>query len=199
MTPKHFTAYVLLIALFAITACGGLRFHQLAPEAKDFHPRKIAVFPIQVWNHKDIDPRAVVEQIVAGSLVEKKLFDHVMDAETWQKQLQGSDELRAATRNFFDKSTMLNFADPVLSQEIGRIAGIDAFLLIFVDEWKYTDEDDDKKTAHVGLTMKFYDVVTGRLMWKASHINSSDFVIIKPELSRMARDVARKMINYIPH
>lgn len=198
MTSKRFAVYILLISFLGIAACGGLRFHQLAPEAKDFHPKNIAVFPIEVWNHKDIDSRTVVEQIVSGLLVEKKWFDHVMDAQSLQSKINADDELRDATRNFFDKLRMLNYADPGLSREIGRIAGIDAYLLVFVDEWKYTAEGD-KKTAHVGLTMELYDVVTGRLMWKGNHIISSDYVIIKPELSRIARDVARKMIHYMPH
>jgi len=198
MTKKHFAAWSLLISFLTITACGGLRFHQLAPEGKNFHPRKIAILPIDVWNHKEVDSRAVVEQMVAGSLVEKKLFDRVMDAEMWQKQIQSNDASRDAVRNFFDKLRMLNYPDSALSQEIGRMAGIDAFLLIIVDEWKYGVREDTK-TAQVGLTMELYDVATGKLMWKAGHDVTSEYVLIKTELPKVARDVVRKMIQDMPH
>ncbi|MFZ1980392.1 MAG: hypothetical protein WAU61_03735, partial [Smithella sp.] len=75
MTKKSFAKYILMIFILTTIGCSGLRFSQLAPEAKDFHPQRVAVFPVEVWNYKEMtDSREAVEQIVAGSLVEKKLF-----------------------------------------------------------------------------------------------------------------------------
>ena len=31
-----------------LVGCGGLRYAQVAPEAKDFHPQKIGVLPVDV-------------------------------------------------------------------------------------------------------------------------------------------------------
>jgi len=74
MLRKLTVKLILTIFILTIVACGGLRFSQSEPEAVNFHPKRIAVFPIEVWNHKEADSRAVVEQIVAGSLVEKKFL-----------------------------------------------------------------------------------------------------------------------------
>ena len=40
MIKKISIKSILMICLLAIVACGGLRFNQMAPEAKDFHPQK---------------------------------------------------------------------------------------------------------------------------------------------------------------
>ena len=198
MRTKLFVKYILMIFVLTTIACSGLRFSQSAPEAKDFHPRRIAILPVEVWNHKEADSRVVIEQIVAGSLVEKKLFSNVMDVESLQKQILANEELRNAKNEYFSKLQMLNFSDPDLSRKIGKLAGMDAFLLVSVDEWKYTVEGD-KKAAQVGLTMEMYDVSTGKSMWKGGHAITNDYVLIKPELPKIARDVVRKMINYMPH
>ena len=199
MTRKLLTRYILAVFVLTTVACGGLRFSQLAPEAKDFHPRKVAVFPIEVWNHKEMtDSRGVVEQIVAGSLVEKKLFANVMDTESMKQQVSANEDLRKVVTEYLSKLRLLNFSDPDLSKKIGELMKIDAFLLVSVDDWDYTVEKD-QKLAKVGMTMEFYDVSTGKLMWKAGHSITNDYMLIKPELPKIARDVVRKMINYMPH
>ena len=199
MTKKSFAKYILMIFILTTMGCGGLRFSQLAPEAKDFHPQRVAVFPVEVWNHKEMtDSREAVEQIVAGSLVEKKLFPNVMYAENLNKQIQANEELRKAITEYLSKLRQLDFSDPDLSRKIGELAKIDAFLLVSVDDWEYTVEHD-KKLAKVGITMELYDVSTGKLMWKAGHNIIEDYVIIKPELLKIAQDVIRKMIGYMPH
>jgi len=153
---------------------------------------------MEVWNHKEADSRKVVEQIVAGSLVEKKLFDHVTDVENLEKQIKENEELAKVKDEYFSKLKTLAFSDPDLSRKMGELAGIDAFLLLSIDEWKYTEEGDNK-TAQVGVTMEMYDVSTGKLMWKANHAITSEYLLIKPELPKVARDVIGKMINYMPH
>jgi len=197
MARKLLVKSFLIILILATAACGGLRFSQSDPEVKNFHPRRIAVFPMEVWNHKEVDSRAVVEQIVAGSLVEKKLFANVTDVESLRKQILASEELRNVKNDYFSKLQLLNFSDPALSKKMGELAKIDAFLLISVDEWKYSVNGDDKK-AQVAMTMEMYDVSNGKLMWKAAHAITSDYVLLKPELPKIARDVVNKMIYYMP-
>jgi hypothetical protein len=189
---------LLITFILTLSGCGELRFCQLAPEAKDFHPRRVAVFPMEVWNHKEADSRKIVEQIVSGTLVEKKLFDHVTDVESLEKQIKDDEELRKVKDEYFSKLKTLAFSDSDLSRKMGELARIDAFLLLSVDEWKYAGEGDNK-TAQVGLTMEMYDVSTGKLMWKANHSITNEYLLIKPELPKIARDVIRKMIDYMPH
>jgi hypothetical protein len=199
MTKKSFAKYIFIIFILTTIGCSGLRFSQLAPEAKDFHPQRVAVFPVEVWNHKAMtDSREAVEQIVAGSLIEKKWFPNVMYAENLKKQIQTNGELRKATTDYLSKLRQLDYSDPDLSRKIGELAKIDALLLVSVDDWEYA-EDHDKKLAKVSITMELYDVSTGKLMWKAGHNIIEDYVIIKPELLKIAQDVINKMIGYMPH
>lgn len=199
MVRKWFVKYTLTFFILATVACSGLRFSQSAPEIKDFHPQRVAVFPVEVWNHKEmIDSREVVEQIVAGSLVEKKWFSSIIDTESLKKQISDNQELSKVMTEYLSKLRMLTFSDPDLSRKIGELAKIDAFLLVSVDDWDYTTQND-KKLANVGMTMELYDVSTGKLMWKAGHTINEDYVLIKPELPTVARDLARKIISYMPH
>jgi hypothetical protein len=176
MIKKRVLTYILIVLIFTSVACSGLKFSQLAPEAIDFHPQRVAVFPIEVWNHKEIDSRAMVEQIVAGSLVAKRLFTDVTDVESLQRQLLANDELRKTKDDYFSKLRLLGFSDPELSAKIGEFIQVDAFLLLFVDEWKYY-EKDDKKMAQVGLSMEMYDVATGKLMWNSPHSITNDYIV----------------------
>mgnify|MGYP000903392031 CR=1 FL=1 len=197
MIKKFFLKYILIFLVFTTVACSGLNFSQLAPEAIDYHPQRIAVFPIEVWNHKDIDSRTVVEQIVAGSLVKKKLFVNVVDTENLQRQVLISAELKKAKEEYLAKLQQLGFSDANLSKKIGELLEVDAFLFLAVDEWKYTVKGD-KKAAEVGLTMEMYDVATGKLVWKARHATVRDYLLIQPELPGLARDFVNKMIDYMP-
>ncbi|MCK7467272.1 MAG: hypothetical protein MZU91_03365 [Desulfosudis oleivorans] len=81
-----------------------------------------------------------------------------------------------------------------MSKKIGELANVDAFLLVSVDEWEYTVEKDEK-VAKVGMTMQLYEASTGKLMWKAGHDITESYILIKPELPKVARDVVRKMIS----
>ena len=198
MIKKKSYVFVWIALILTIAGCGGLHFSQLAPEAIDFHPQSIAVFPIEVWNHKEPDNRTVVQQIVAGSLIAKKLFTSVTDAEKLQKQMQNDELLKKTAEEYFSKLQLLKFSDADLSRKIGDILQVDGFLLLSVDEWKYFVEAD-KNMAQVGLTMELYDVTNGKLMWKANHLLKKDYVLIKPGLPDMARDVANKMVYYMPH
>jgi hypothetical protein len=198
MIKKYFVKYILMVFILTTVACSGLHFSQLAPEAIDFHPQRIALFPIEVWNHKESDSRTVVEQIVTGTLIGKRFFLNVTDVENLQKQVLANEELRKAKDEYLSKLRLLDFSDPDLSRKIGEITEVDAFLLLSVDEWKYTVQGD-KKTAQVGLSMEMYDVATGKLMWKAHHAITNDYLLIQPELPAVARDVVNKMVYYMPH
>ena len=196
MIRKLFVICILIICILSTIACGSLRFSQLAPEAKDFHPRKVAVFPVDVGNYEEA--RGVVEKIVAGVLVEKKWFADVTDTESLNRQILVNEELRKAIMEYLSKLNTLNFSDPDLSKKIGELAKVDAFLLVSVDTWNYAVEKD-KKVAKVSMGMKLYETATGKIMWKAGHHIAESYMLIKPDLSKVARDVARDMVKEMPH
>jgi hypothetical protein len=197
MATKLFTKCILLFFILTIVACGGLRYSQLDPAAKDFHPQSIAIFPaVDVGTYEEA--KSDVEQIAAGVLIEKKWFANVTDAASFGKQIQANEELRKAMTDYLAKLRSLNFSDPDLSRKIGELAKVDAFLLLSVDSWNYTIENKDK-VAKVSIGMKFIEASSGKIMWKAGQHKSDSYLLIKPALPDVARSVIRDMVGYLPH
>jgi len=197
MTKRLFAICSLTMLIISLAACGGLRFSQVSPEAADFHPRKIAVFPVEMAGN-DKEAKSAVEKIVARALADKKWFSGITDTESLNRRLLANEELHKIMDDYLSKLRTVNFSDPDLSRKIGDIMDVDAFLLVSVDNWQYTMEKEDK-VAKVGLGMQLYEAATGKLMWKAGHQITKSYILIKPELPDVARDVVEKMVDYMPH
>jgi len=197
MARKLFLKCSLVLLIMSLAACGGLRFSQVTPEAKDFHPQTIAIFPVEIVGNNE-EARGSVEQIVAGVLAEKKWFSDIIDTESLNRQLSTNEELRKAMIDYLSKLRTVNFSDPDLSKKIGELAKVDAFLLVSVDIWNYTVEKGDK-VGKVSLGMKLYEASTGKVMWKAGHQIADSYILIKPDLPKVARNVVKEMVDYMPH
>jgi hypothetical protein len=196
MARKSFVRCSLLLLIMSLAACGGLRFSQVTPEAKDFHPQTVAIFPVDIGSNEEA--RGVVEQIVAGVLAEKKWFSDIIDTESLNRQILANEELRKTMNDYISKLRTVNFSDPDLSKKMGEMLKADAFLLVSIDIWNYTVEKEDK-VAKVSLGMKLYEAATGKLMWKAGHQIANSYVLIKPDLPKVARNVVQDMVHYMPH
>lgn len=186
---------MVVLALFLLSACGGLRYSQVAPEAKDFHPKKVAILPADVGTYEEA--RGIVEQIVAGVLVDKKWFTDVVDAATIGNQLQSNEEYRRVVLDYLVKLKTINVSDSDLSKKIGEKSQVDAFFVINVDFWNYTREND-KKLGKVGLGIKMIEASTGKIMWKAGHHEVESYILIKPDLANVAKDLIKKMVGEMP-
>jgi hypothetical protein len=197
MVKKLSVGCALVMFILTLTACGGLRYSQVFPEAKDFHPHKIAIFPVEIVGSNE-EARGSVEQIVAGFLADKKWFSDIVDAESLNRQLAANEELRKAMTDYLSKLRTVNFSDPELSKVIGKLTNTDAFLLVSVDTWNYTVEKGDK-VAKVSLGMKLYEASTGKIMWKSGHQIADSYTLFKTDLSKVARNVVNKMVDYMPH
>jgi len=196
MIRKFLTRFILAIAVLSAIGCGGLRFSQLDPAAKDYHPRRIAVFPADVGTYEEA--RNHIEQIVPGVLMDKKWFSDITDTASLNRQIQANEALRKATTDYLSKLQTLNYSDPALSKKIGELTKTDAFLLVAVDYWNYTVEKD-KKLAKVSVGLKLIDAETGKMMWKAGHHVADSYMLIKPDLSDVARSVVKEMVSEMPH
>jgi len=196
MIRKFLTRFILAIAVLSAIGCGGLRFSQLDPAAKDYHPRRVAVFPADVGTYEEA--RNHIEQIVPGVLMDKKWFSDITDTASLNRQIQANEALRKATTDYLSKLQTLNYSDPALSKKIGELTKTDAFLLVAVDYWNYTVEKD-KKLAKVSVGLKLIDAETGKMMWKAGHHVADSYMLIKPDLSDVARSVVKEMVSEMPH
>jgi hypothetical protein len=186
----------IIFSLLMLSACGGLRFSQVAPEAKDFHPQRVAVLPADVGTYEEA--RGTVEQIFAGVLVEKKWFKDVVEAQTVTAQIQSSDDFRKSMLDYLVRLRTVNISDPELSRKIGEQTGADAFFVINVDFWNYTREND-KKIGKVGLGIKMVEASTGKVMWKAGHHEQESYMLIKPDLPDIAKSLMKTMCEEMPH
>jgi hypothetical protein len=185
-----------VLSFLLILGCGGLRYSQLAPEAKDFSPKKVGVLPADVGTYEE--SRGVIDDIIAGELVRRKWFQDVVAADSINRQLQANEDLRKAVMEYVAKLKAVNFSDPELSKRIGELSQVEAFLVVNVDYWQYTMEDREK-LAKVGMDLKMIDANTGIVMWKASHHETETYKWIKPELSKVAKKLAAVMIDEMPH
>ena len=196
MMGKFFTRFILVIAVLSTIACGGLRFSQLDPTAKDYHPKRIAVFPVDVGTYEEA--RNSIEQIVPSVLMEKQWFSDITDTASLNRQIQANDELRKTMTDYLSKLQTLNYSDPALSKKIGELTKTDGFLLAAVDYWNYTVEKD-KKLAKVSIGIKLIDAENGKIMWKAGHDLAESYMLLKPELSKVARSVISDLVKEMPH
>jgi hypothetical protein len=191
-TAKH---CMVVLILCLLSACGGLRYSQVAREAKDFHPKRVAVLPADVGMYEEA--RGNVEQIFAGVLADNKWFTDVVDATTIGNQIQSNEGYRRVVLDYLVKLKAINASDSDLSKKIGEISQVDAFFVITVDFWNYTREND-KKIGKVGLGIKMIEASTGKIMWKAGHHEAESYLLIKPDLADVAKDLIKTMVGEMP-
>jgi len=187
---------VIALFLLIIFGCGGLRYSQVAPEAKDFHPQRIGILPVDVGTYEEA--RGIVDEIIAGDLVKRKWFQDVVAADSISRQFQSNEILRKTVLEYVAKLKTVNFSDPELSKKIGELTNVDAFLVVNLDYWQYTMENKDK-LAKVGMGVKMIDAKKGSVLWKASHHEAESYMWIKPELATVAKKLASVMMDEMPH
>jgi hypothetical protein len=189
-------ASFIVLFVFSLAACGGLRYSQVDADAKNFHPKRIGVLPIDVGTYEEA--RGTADLIVAGVLAEKKWFDDVVAADTMKGLLVSNEEFRQAVLDYTTKLKTVNYSDADLSRKIGEIAKVDAFLVVNIDYWFYTKEND-KKIGKVGLGVKMVEASTGKMMWKAGHHLDEGYSLFKPALPDVARKLAKQLLDEMPH
>jgi hypothetical protein len=185
-----------MFLILLLAGCGGLRYSQAAPEAKDFHPKRIAVLPVDAGPYEEA--RGAADAVIAAVLVNKKWFADVVAAEAISRQIQANEELRKVVLDYLTKLKTVNFSDPALSSRIGELCQVDAFLVTTVDYWNHTMEGE-KKVGKVGLGVKMVEASTGKVMWKAAHYETSRYYLFKPDLKDVAESLFKTMIEEMPH
>jgi len=196
MITRILRTSVLAFLLLAIAGCGGLRYSQVSPEAKDFHPRSIALLPADTTAFGEA--KGDIDRLLAEVLTDKGWFEQVVGGEAVGRRMTADAELRQAVTEYLAKLDKLSYSDPELSGRIGALTKADALLLTRVSYWNYTTEEDDK-VAKVGLGMVMIEAKTGKTIWTATHQRVSKYRIIKPDLPDVARSLIREMVGYMPH
>ncbi|MCX5821458.1 MAG: hypothetical protein NT047_16365 [Deltaproteobacteria bacterium] len=185
-----------IVLLLGILGCGGLRYSEVSPEARDFHPRRIAVLPADTKAFAGA--KGDIDRLFAEVLSEREWFAEVVGGEAIGRRLESDEAFRQVVTDYLAKLANVSFSDPALSGRFGELTGAEAFFLVRVDYWNYTTEND-KKIAKVSLSITLIEAKTGKTIWTAVHHRISDYVIMKPDLPDVARDLIREMIGYMPH
>ena len=196
MTRRFVLYSLIFVEVLLFIGCGGIRYSQIMPEAKDAHPQRIGIIPVDVGTYEEA--RGIIDEIIAGALANKKWFADIVAAETINKQIVANDELRKAMMDYITKMKLVNYSDPELIKGIGEALQVDAFLIVNLDFWSYVEENNDK-IAKVGLGIKMIDAKTGKPLWKAGHHTGKTYMLFKPKLFDVAEDLIDDMLEYMPH
>lgn len=185
-----------LVLLVLITAgCAGVNFSQVSPEAKDFHPKSIAVMPATVGEYES--SRDIIEQVISSSLLKTGYFENVIDSTNVKTQVAGSTELANDVSNFIQKLNTIGVADTEAVTRIKTAVNTEALFLTYVTSWGY-GRSEGNKVARVGLGVKLINAENGQLVWKANHEIIEDYTIMKPNLDKMAKEVMKVLIKEMP-
>lgn len=187
---------ILLILFVAVlSGCAGVNFSQVNPEAKDFHPRSIAVMPATVGEYES--SRDIVEQVVSSRLLKTGYFENVVDSTSVKTQVAGSAELANDISSFIQKLNTIGVSDKEAISRIKTSVNTEAVFLTYVTSWGY-GRSEGNKVARVGLGVKLVNADNGQLVWKANHEITEDYTIMKPDLNDMAEDVLEVLIKEMP-
>lgn len=191
---RHFV--VIVVLGFLISGCGGIRYSEVAPETKDFHPRKIGVLPVDVGTYSEA--KGVFDRIVAEVLTDKGWFTTVVGGDLIQKQILVTEENRKTVSDYISKLKNVSYSDPELSKKIGALLKVDAFLVVDLLYWNYTKMEDNQ-VAKVEAEVIMINADTGQSIWTAHHYEAETYTFFKPQLPDVARNLIKKMIGEMPH
>lgn len=192
--PEMKKLRIVWFLFLVLTGCTVLNYSQSF--IPDYKAKTIAVFPVETGVHTG--SAAVMDKLVADVLVDKGWFSKVLTAGDLKTCVEAKPETKQIFTDYNTKLKMVNFSDRELSSKIGTACGVDAFVLTTVEQWSYVTEGEDK-IAKVGLSFRVIDAATGKDVWKAAHTESETYMLLKPELSSVARSLARKMLSQMPH
>ena len=196
MITKTWITAVIALLFLGILGCGGLRYSEVSPEARDFHPRRVAVLPADT--RAFAEAKSDVDRLFAEVLSEQKWFADVVGGEAIGRRMESDETFRQVITDYLAKLVNVSFSDPAMSGRLGELTGAEAFLLVRVDYWNYATEND-KKMAKVSLSITMVEAKTGKALWMAAHHKISEYLIIRPDLPDVAKDLIREMIGYMPH
>jgi len=185
----------LFSAITLLAACGGLRYAQVNPEARDFHPRTIAILPVDV--RTSYEATGLADEIFTRVLQKEGHFQKVVSPGEIRERMGQDPAISKDISDYVAKLRAVSFSDPALTRAIGKHFEVEALLLATVDFWIYTVEGEDK-VAKVGFAVDLVDAASGRVVWKAAHHEIKTYWLLKPALPDLAESVAGMIVAEMP-
>ncbi|MBN1827871.1 MAG: hypothetical protein JW884_01830 [Deltaproteobacteria bacterium] len=184
-----------LAAPVFLAGCGGVQYARLDPSMKSYRPASIGLLPIDVGSCPEAS--TVVDEIIHSRLVKTKKYSSVVALDSVRDKIASDKQLQMTLLEYLTKFRTLSYSDPELSRKIGEAFAVEALLIVSVTAWNYAVEGDEK-VAKTGLVMNLVDAKTGKIVWKASHCESEDYLFIRPDLSGIGEDCIDRMLGSMP-
>ena len=92
MITKTWITAVIALLFLGILGCGGLRYSEVSPEARDFHPRRVAVLPADTSAFAEA--KSDVDRLFAEVLSEQKWFADVVGGEAIGRRMESDETFR---------------------------------------------------------------------------------------------------------
>lgn len=186
---------LLFVATVLLAACGGIRYSQVNPEAKGFHPKTIALLPVDV--RTCYEATGMADEVFTRVLRKSGFFGKVVSPTEIRERMEKDSAFSKEVTDYVTKFRAVSFSDPVLTRALADRLEIEAILLVTVDYWYYTVEGEDK-IAKVGFAVDLVEASTGRIAWKAAHHEQKTYWLIKPALPDLAESVAGTITAEMP-
>src|SRR5467141_4691949 len=186
--------YLCLLPLLVV-GCGGLQEVWEGPGAKMFRPQAIAVLPPMASQYDSA--REDIQEVLSNDLNKTANIEHVVSPETVTDIFQGSKEAFDALVFYFSRLEMTGQSDKDSAVKLGKALNVDSFLVVRVNSWEYMRKEGDI-VGRVGLSLRLVDATTGITVWKARLERSSSYMVYRPDLEDVAKELAAEMIKAMP-
>lgn len=173
---------------------GGLHDMWVGPQASTFQPKSIAVLPSLGGAYEDV--RDVVPALLAEALKKTGRYDTVLDREQVNAALANPDA-EAGLTTYFNTVAIMGQVDPAWAMAFGRVVHADAILIPTVNSWGY-DRTEGDSFGRVGLELRLLDVVSGSVVWKGTHQITKNYMVFKPSLQDLAKELSLYMVTHMP-
>ncbi len=187
---------MLALLIFGVSGCASLNFSQTSPEAKDFHPRKLAVLPATVGAYEA--GRDAVDMVASSRLAKTGWLAQVTDALTVKGRMISEPELSNDVTEYIQKMNTAGVSDAALAGKLKTGLDADALFLTYVTAWEY-GRMEGSKVAKVGIGVRLVDANTGAIVWKANHERVEKYWVSKPALDKILERLMDELLKEMPH
>src|SRR5512137_2771658 len=123
---------IVFLAALLLAGCSGLNYCETF--IQDYKCKSIAVFPIETG--VNADSAGVIDKVIEEALSSRGI-EKVVTAASLKSQVEANPELKAASDGNITKLKAVSYSVPDLFSRIGRVLGVESFLLCTVDQWTY--------------------------------------------------------------
>ncbi len=195
MRKAKWLLFALALGLLSV-GCAKLNYEEIAPNAAAFKPRAVVILPVKMPEGMDLESETA-SNVITDALNKINHFGRVIDPATVRAQMAANKALQDTIINYLAKLRMLGVSEKELSKKIGAAYHADTLIIVDIGRWG-TMRWGGKGYAEVSFSIKMVDSATGTIIWKAGHADQRDYLLFKPNIADMGRDLALYIFEHNP-